>query len=567
MQFRDLAGIALVGLVVAACNDTTSPPPPPPPSANIDCGTVAPVSLAPGEHQIVDPATSNGCVRVPAAGAGGAEYLVVAASTARNRTSAGVSGAYVLRSGSPSATAAPEAARGQAIAPAPRSVAREFDAHLRRLEAALVASGATQGGARAAPPQLAVPQVGDTRTFKTCSDIECDNFTDVAATAKYVGTKAAIYLDDNVPQNDPLTGADFQDLGRTFDTYHYPIDTDAFGAESDIDGNGRIVILMTDAVNALTPDCANGRVLGYFFGLDLITTGPDAVNSNKGEVFYTLVPSPATAKCSAVSRQQAIQSLRKTLIHELQHMISWNQHVLIRSGPGEETWLNEAMSHFAEELGGRLIPNSECINDGFTSCRSQYISDDIINSYDYSKDPEARYLVAGTNSTGTLEERGAGWFFLRWVLDQFAAQKPLATDLTRKLEQTNLVGVANIEAQTGGDFSRMVPEWLLSIYLDDLPGFTPASPRLQLDSWGLRSVWTNPQNQAPDGPFEGFPLVPDSTSDTYSHSGTLRAGSGTHLRLIQPPNGDPIDVQLVKNTSGTPIDAAVVARLGIARVR
>ncbi|MEZ4457291.1 MAG: hypothetical protein R2882_12210 [Gemmatimonadales bacterium] len=113
----------------------------------------------------------------------------------------------------------------------------------------------------------------------------------MTATARYVGTKAAIYMDNTVPTNDTLLAADYADLGQTFDQYHYPIDSAAFGSESDLDNNQRIVILMTDAVNSLTPDCTNGRILGYFFGLDLITTGTQSANSNKGEVFYTFVPS------------------------------------------------------------------------------------------------------------------------------------------------------------------------------------------------------------------------------------------------------------------------------------
>jgi hypothetical protein len=251
-------------------------------------------------------------------------------------------------------------------------------------------------------------------------------------------------------------------------------------------------------------------------------------------------------------------------------MISWNQHVTIRAGVGEETWLNEGLSHIAEELGGREIPNAECTADGFTSCRSQYTSGDIINAYDYAKDTEDHFLVSGSSSNGTLEERGAAWFFVRWVLDQFAQTQPLGTDLTRKLLQTSLTGVANVSQQTGAQFSQIDPEWLLSIYLDDLAGFTPASTRLELTSWGLRAVWTNPANQStanPPGPFDGFPLEPDETKGTYSHSGTLRAGSGRHLKLVQDPNGPGIDVQLVKNAEGAVIDPTLVARLAIARVR
>ena len=71
----------------------------------------------------------------------------------------------------------------------------------------------------------------------------------VQATAQYVGARSAIFLDDTVPANG-YTPADLQTLGTLFDQHLYPIDTTAFGRESDLDGNGVVVILLTDRINA-----------------------------------------------------------------------------------------------------------------------------------------------------------------------------------------------------------------------------------------------------------------------------------------------------------------------------
>ena len=72
-----------------------------------------------------------------------------------------------------------------------------------------------------------------------------------------------------------LTQPDYDQLVDDFDTLMYAVDTTAFGRESDIDGNGVVVVLLTQHVNALSPDCNNtGRViLGYFFGADLMVKG------------------------------------------------------------------------------------------------------------------------------------------------------------------------------------------------------------------------------------------------------------------------------------------------------
>lgn len=566
---RNLAA-ALAVVTLAACSSEPSdpPPPPPPPSAGVAACASQPVTqLAVGQHALIDPVTRNGCVRVPAAGAEGAEYLVVVASGTGTRSTAGVAGAYHLAVGNPSAALSASAAVVRDEVPirvGRRTAADDFHDMLRRKEAELVASGAARAPVMPAPSIAAAPPVvGHERTFKTCRTVTCSQFDDVPARARYVGNKAAIYMEIDVPTADTLLEVDYQDLGRTFDLYHYPINAAAFGAESDLDGNERVVILLTKSVNNLTPDCTNGRVLGYFYGADL-TNGP---NSNQGEIFYTLVPSPATATCSAMSRTSAVRIIKPTLIHELQHMINWNQRVIRRGLGSEETWLNEALSHFAEELGGRLIPDEEC--PGYSSCRSQYVSGNIINSYDYMVDPESHFLIYPISSNGTLEERGASWLFLRWVVDHFASDSILGGDFTPSLVSA-AGGAASFAARTGVSFADLVTEWHLATYLDDLPGFVAASPRLRLKSWGLRGVWTNPVNQStanPPGPFNGFPLVPDQASGNYTRSGTLRGGSARHLRLVQSANGAALDVRLARNAAGDAIDPALGARFGIVRIR
>jgi hypothetical protein len=564
---------ALVAAVLAACGgDITPPPPPPPPpgplpTPTVACASVSPVQVAVGSHVSVDPATTTGCVRFPAAGSAGAQYLMVLASTSGLRTTNGVEGPYLFRASSlgTSLLGAPEA--DQAAASGPPSPGRppagaQFDATLRQRERELLADPSNRPVLSTVPVPPTQLQIGDTKSFKVCSDLQCGAFGTVDATVQYVGQHVAIYVDNTVPQNDPLQPADFAELGMAFDNRHYPIDTTAFGRESDIDGNGVVDILMTDAVNALTPDCTNGRVIGFFFGGDLL----NSANSNRAEVFYTLVPAPATTKCNAISRRSAIDNLKPTLIHEFQHMISFNQHGLVRGGTSEEAWLNEALSHFAEELGGRLVPNSECPNPPFVSCRSQYSSGNIGNAYDYLRDPEAHFMVFGSMSTGGLEERGAVWLFLRWTLDHFATDTILGTDMTRALVATTRTGATNLVFETGESFATMVPEWLMATYLDDgldLP--FESTGRLRYFSWGLRSIWTNPLN-AQFFPA-GFPVVPDAVAAGYSRTGTLRGGSGRHFLITQQANGAAIDTQVLKSTTGAQLDALLEARFGIVRVR
>jgi hypothetical protein len=43
------------------------------------------------------------------------------------------------------------------------------------------------------------------------------------------------------------------------------------------------------------------------------------------------------------------------LAHEFQHLISYNQHVLVHDGMSEISSINKAMSHVAEDLVGQHV--------------------------------------------------------------------------------------------------------------------------------------------------------------------------------------------------------------------
>jgi hypothetical protein len=563
---------------VAACgtepedppdNGGGTPPPPPPPPASA-CASPVDIALQPGQHVLVNPSQGGGCVRFPAAGTGGAEYLYAAVATNGTESQLGSSVSYRL-TGAAEASVTNEGALWSASLPAAvdpslgafsRPKTREaFHGALRARERALSDSpGILRSLGSHGTSAVIPPSVGDERTFKVCATTSCSSFVNVEATARHVGPKGAIYLDNSVPPGG-YSAADIDQVGFLFDTYLYPIDTTSFGRESDLDNNGVVVVLLTDQVNELSGDCnAEGSViLGYFYGNDLLT---GASGSNGGEVFYSLVPDPNNASCT-ISLDYAREYLAPTFIHEFQHMISFNQHVLVRNGQSEDTWLNEGLSHYAEELGGRGIPDDQCGGDCFT----QFVVGDAGNAYRYLRDVEAHFLIEPGSSGGTLEERGANWLFVRWLVDHFGADETGAA-FTRALVGTNRLGAANVAAVTGTAFATLVPEWQLANYLDNLPGFTSASPRLQYESWNFRATFEAFNQQSPGSFPRPYPLVPDSTlTGAYARQGTLRAGSGRHLRIIQPADASPVTMLLTDGASQTIGSSSAAPRIGIVRVR
>lgn len=554
---RSLLMAVFGGLFAAACSDGTGPGTGP----SLMCAEVNTEVLAVGQHRILDPNKDAACVRLPAAGPSGAQYLYVPVATEGTETDAGVQADYQVAGSSPAAAAARALPSPLLSAFRPPLRAGAFHSMLRARERDLSqsASVALFDRGRVSPSTTAPVSVGEQRTFQVCSTPRCNAFVDATATAQVVGSRVAIFVDDNVPAGG-YSNPDLVDVGTLFDDFLYPIDTTAFGRESDIDANGVVIVLLTHRVNALSPDCdaAGSVILGYFFGADLLPRSNNNPGSNEAEIFYSLVPDINNPTCS-ITEQFARERLPPTFIHEFQHMISFNQHRLVRGGSAEDIWLNEGLSHFAEELGARRLPATECASG---SCFQDFLSrGNIQNAYAYMQSPEDFFLIEPGSSNGTLEERGANWLFVRWLADHFASDSVLGTDLTRRLVATTLVGATNVVVQTGVPFPVLVPEWQMTNYLDNLPGFNQAASRLRYRSWNFRRVF-------PDSIQQAFPLAPDNTSGPgYSRTGSLRAGSGRHVLVTQAAGAAPVDLLLTGPSGTEAVSPTVDARIGLVRIR
>src|SRR2546428_7507114 len=416
MVGRMLSRIGLCSLLAAGCSESSGPLAP--------CTAAAPlVNLTAGEYRSADPRPSGdfvlravrgaGCVAFAANQSGSdIEYLLVpqsATGTPGSKSSFWLRGATIAVSSAPAP--APVAPSVQ-LAPAAR-----VHESLRQSEPQLYLNNPPTIHPFTAPRfALAPPAVGDVGTFSVCSNLDCTSKTTVTATAKQVGVHIAIFEDNNKPSGG-LSDADFLSLRYKFDTLLYVRDTLAFGRESDIDQNGVVIVLMTNAVNQLVSatECSTtGFVAGYFYGADLIFG-----QGNNGEIFYSIVADPSGTLMSCPHSVTQVNSLVPvTFIHEFQHMISLGQHYLRRAGAPEVLWLNEGLSHFAEEMGGRsYLPADD-------SAFCDYVRGDLYNAGQYFGAPQDHFLLA-TEGIGSLAERGAMWLFVRYLVDQYAADQSL----------------------------------------------------------------------------------------------------------------------------------------------
>jgi hypothetical protein len=529
-----------------------------------DCDQTDPVQLSAGQFTTMD-ASEVACVRIPAAGGAGAEYLYLAVSGTSTETNSGTSTPYRLV-GAGEGQVPTAAARSRPLVEAavrPNPVQRFHD-RMRGVERTLAARPRPAVSASSAPVSASVapPSLGQKRTFTVLKSADApgtsaDDYVSVTGTVKHVGQKVVIYLDDASPTTGGYTQSDIDQIGSLFDDELYPIDTTAFGRESDVDGDGQVLVLLTDRVTRLA-GCSNGQVVvGFFFAVDLFA---DLVGSNNAEVFYGLTPDPA---CS-VDRTRAVDLLPGVFIHEFQHMINFNQHVLLRDGDAEDTWLNEGLSMFAQELGARQVPDARCSNN---DCLSQFAFDNFDNSYNFLRQLEENALIGPAAPPLPLTEYGASWLFVRWLGDHFSASQPLAPDLTRKLVQTSRTGAGNVENATGAEFPDLITEWQLANFTESLATFNPADDRLTYTSWPFREIWADLNSRDPGDFDTAYPLDPDVTSGDFETAGNLHPGAGKHVLIQQGPNDPELDFKITRTDGATVLPASAAARVAVLRIR
>jgi hypothetical protein len=418
------------------------------------------------------------------------------------------------------------------------------------------------------------------REFRVLSSLTASTYVTVTARLVFSGTNILMYVDNAAPTTGGFTDTEYASFGRQFDTDLFPIDVANFGATSDIDSNGRTFVLFTPVVNRLTlgsGQCGS-YVAGFFNGADLSGSS----NGNRGEIFYSSVPGePAGGPtCNPLAQAVVRNAAPATFIHELQHMISYNQHVLVRSGPSEDIWLNEGLSHIAEELGGKLYesrypcpnlppcpasPGRASTAQIFPDSAQGFLPPNFGNAYDFFSSREDFSLTSPTGF-GTTEERGVAWLFLRWLIDQKGDAK------LRELVQTRNVGTANIAAVAGEPFTTLYADFLAATLLDDYPGTTSGqvASRYQFTSRNLRAIYARLNVVAAAQYPTPYPLDVATLSSanvlTPSSPAVSREMKPASLDLFQFTSTVPNAGISFRPTTGTTFQSNLNAQLTVVRL-
>ncbi|MFP4624759.1 MAG: hypothetical protein ACLFRX_11310, partial [Gemmatimonadota bacterium] len=398
-----------------------------------------------------------------------------------------------------------------------------------RTGAPAAAEGAVSTGAVGAGPVAAdVPEVGAFLDFNVA--ISCTEEDIRTGEVVYVSEHAIVVADTANPRD--LAPADYAHFALTFDTLVYPVETAHFGAPADIDENGRSILFFTRAVNELNAFGAEAVTIGFFWSGDLFpeesTSRLEACPAaNQAEMFYLIAPDPLGLVGPSFSLDD-VRDLAIPLIgHEYQHLVNASRRLFVNDARRfEEPWLNEGLSHVAEELlfyaASGLEPGLNLTGEDLVATErarlayNRYQSGNLSNLSRYLSRPDTASLMG----IDLLSTRGATWAFLRYAADRSGrGDRAFFFDVVN----SRVSGLDNLRQVLEPDAPLdWMQDWTVSVFGDDFVAGLP--DRFANRSWDLRAVYE--RTSIGEYPLEVLTLDPDPLTSV-----DLLPGGAAYLRF------------------------------------
>lgn len=337
---------------------------------------------------------------------------------------------------------------------------------------------------------------------------------------------------------------------------------DNYGAGTDVDGNGGVVVFFTRRMNEASPPASSIVVPARFLARDLLSAAPGSCPlSNEGEIVYVMVPDPTGVVNSNVRTLSFVTgNFVRHLAYQMVRLTSAGRRLYAQGSPPlEDTWLEESLAWVSSELlfyrnslglapRGNIVvtnlttgPNASRRVAAFNTFQNQMFG--ALRSY-YS-------LGTGSNAPGrnsvlqasplplggeTADEQisyfyGVTAMFLRYALDRADGND---AQILQAIIDSPLTGKAKLDAVFGADMRDWARDFGVAFYADDNAFLV--DPQYRTRSWNFRSIYT-----ALNGSFQillvnlahGTPYTP-AELDRNAGLRWLRFGVATGTPGIEP---------------------------------
>jgi hypothetical protein len=522
-----LLDLLLLGCVATGCGGDRSSPDVPKDVISLDLGGVRDVALAAAAPMHIG------------GGSAGAEFTLIAQYPAPSPTagiSLTISGDHLTPVvGPPSPLIlgpTPGALRDLRM----RESRGTLQSSLNQRAAAALASriGAEKARTDAArvPPfsTMAVPTVGTEMTLNVSLDA-CGTPALHAGRVVVVSDHLIIVEDEANPPGG-YSADDYASIANEYETFALPVLKENFGDPTDIDGNGRVIALVTRAVNELNP-AGSPAISSFYYARDLVpkTGSLSCAGSNEAELIYLMTPDPGgTINQNVIDAANARRKASGDLPHAFVHMVDYGNRLVVQQTTAfEDLGVLEGLADIAEELlfykASGLGPRQNITSEVLLASSARK---DAFNLYVANDLGRLGAYLMSTESTGpmggeTVASSGAAWEFLRYLADRSSV--PEAT-VWRGVVSSTLRGAATLAAATQLDIAAAERDWATAQYTDDAG--LPVTMVLTLASWNFRSIFPALKNPI------SLPLATHDLSTSSPLSLHMNEGGASYIRLAVP---------------------------------
>lgn len=211
-----------------------------------------------------------------------------------------------------------------------------------------------------------------------------------------------------VDKDDTIAQADIDRVATAFETVGAKRDLAIFNKGAahtgalDTDGNGKVAIILSTKVPSTT-----SKIVGVFDVSDVLATGTSfgmaQANGNEADVMWAIPPGAPFTDLAGAPTTVSFELVIGTLAHEYQHMINFARAKSQSPVKTETLWLNEALSHLAEDLTGYGASNLPAVAEYLGKWNTAGISVSLAGS---------------GNNFDSVAMRGVSYLYLRYLFEK-----------------------------------------------------------------------------------------------------------------------------------------------------
>ncbi len=349
--------------------------------------------------------------------------------------------------------------------------------------------------------------------------------------------------------------------------------TTNYGAMTDLDNNGGVIVFFTRKMNEQSPPASSAVTSSMFQPRDLFTAATCG-GSNEGEYLYTMVPDPTGVVNSNVRTVSFVYGATTGwMVHNMSHLLNAARRLYFNgAAPLEQTWLDESLSLIMQELvffntSVGLTPRQNIVVTNLTTGPNASIRVAAFNTFEnpmfgYGRDyffqlgstnsskragPLMTTALNATTHDTTTASSVATFLFLRYALDR---KNTGDAAIINALVNSPLIGKANLQAVLNVDLTEWSHDFLVAMYTDD--AVSGVAPEYTAPSWSYRSLYT-----ALNGSYQ---LAVNPLTNGTPMNFVLRPGGGTRYARFGVAAGQIANFSLTEGGGAptSPITMAIV---------